>query len=426
MRTGNKGYNVSGLPERIQPMKRTPAISIPSPHYGAEPGTWAHKTVSTRFSNTALRILEENELSSLIQDRVRRLVFEIPNSPIRQIEDPGAPDLEYWDGYTAPYLGQDWYRPPWWFTEHYFYRRILEATRYFQDGDGGGADPFHYQKRKGVEVSRDAIRQLGARIENWLADNPRAPMVIENLLYLDLWGNQADLSLWPAEGDGKPDHTDLQQAVSHILVNHAQRVAEDLLANAPHHRVDILIDNAGFELVGDLGFADFLLSSGITKEVRLHLKKHPTYVSDAMEKDVLATIAALETDEIHAPTRRLGTRLFRAYEGSKLQLKSNWFWTSPLDGWAMPDLLYDELAGSSLVISKGDANYRRLLGDRHWISTTRFEDILSYYPAPLAALRTLKSELVVGLKNGQDREVEALDPEWLIDGRWGVIQYTHS
>jgi hypothetical protein len=75
-----------------------------------------------------------------------------------------------------------------------------------------------------------------------------------------------------------------------------------------------------------------------------------------------------------------------------------------------------------LVISKGDAHYRRLLGDRHWPYETSFEDILAYYPAPLVALRTLKSELVAGLAPGQTAWVASQDPEWMLNGRWGMIQ----
>jgi hypothetical protein len=80
------------------------------------------------------------------------------------------------------------------------------------------------------------------------------------------------------------------------------------------------------------------------------------------------------------------------------------------------------LAQSSLVISKGDAHYRRLLGDRHWPFETDFRKIMAYYPTPLVALRTLKSELVAGLKTGQAEAVAHQDPEWLLNGRWGMIQ----
>lgn len=44
------------------------------------------------------------------------------------------------------------------------------------------------------------------------------------------------------------------------------------------------------------------------------------------------------------------------------------------------------------------------------------------FPAPLVALRTFKSELVVGLAPGQAEREQAADPEWLVNGRRGVIQ----
>jgi hypothetical protein len=91
--------------------------------------------------------------------------------------------------------------------------------------------------------------------------------------------------------------------------------------------------------------------------------------------------------------------------------------------WNMPDPLLRELAQADLIISKGDANYRRLLGDRHWQFTTPFDDVVCYLPAPFVAIRTLKSEMVAGLDPGQPERVAIQDPNWLIDGRWGMIQF---
>lgn len=48
---------------------------------------------------------------------------------------------------------------------------------------------------------------------------------------------------------------------------------------------------------------------------------------------------------------------------------------------------------SSMVFVKGDANYRRLIGDRLWPTDTPFPDVAGYFPARLCALRTLKAEL---------------------------------
>jgi len=58
----------------------------------------------------------------------------------------------------------------------------------------------------------------------------------------------------------------------------------------------------------------------------------------------------------------------------------------------------------------------------HWEHTESFEKITSYFPAPLVALRTLKSELMVGLQPEQTENLQRQDPKWLINGRWGIVQ----
>jgi hypothetical protein len=80
-------------------------------------------------------------------------------------------------------------------------------------------------------------------------------------------------------------------------------------------------------------------------------------------------------------------------------LSEDYFWTSPLAFWEIPNSLKNELAEANLIVVKGDANYRRLLGDRHRDFTTNIADIVCYLPAPMVALRTLKSKVVAGLKS---------------------------
>ena len=90
--------------------------------------------------------------------------------------------------------------------------------------------------------------------------------------------------------------------------------------------------------------------------------------------------------------------------------------------WQLPTDLRANLSHSSLIISKGDANYRRLLGDRHWPFTTPFDKILHNSPAPLVALRTLKAEVAAGLKFEQIERLNNEERGWLVNGRYGVIQ----
>jgi hypothetical protein len=89
----------------------------------------------------------------------------------------------------------------------------------------------------------------------------------------------------------------------------------------------------------------------------------------------------------------------------------------------MPANHYLELAQASLLINKGDANYRRWLGDRHWPMTTSPKDVLNYIPAPWLALRICKCNIAVGLEPGQPEALDYQDPDWLTNGNWGMLQF---
>jgi uncharacterized protein with ATP-grasp and redox domains len=405
-------------------MFHRPSAPLPAPMTGLDPASWAYDTITRRWPEISQRVMVENELAASIKTRIEALIADLPYALIRPLDDPGAPDLEPWYNNIQPYRGQNWLTPPWFFTEHYFYRRVIEAIGYFQPGEGHGLDPFSYQKRQGLKISRIAIGDLATGLESWTRrGGDREPLA--RMLYLDLWGNQADLSMWPAEGESKPDHNDLDRARAFLLADEATTVADFLLGlDLPVPRIDFWVDNAGFELVGDLALADYLLTSGIAAAVRLHVKPHPTYVSDAMVKDVRGTLDFFRAED-HTQVKALGSRLVGFLDRDRLQVRDHFFWTSPLAGWEMPLPLREELSAASLVISKGDANYRRLLGDRHWPYTTPFADILSYFPAPICALRTVKAEIACGLQPVQAETVTAQDPAWMIDGRWGVVQFTN-
>jgi hypothetical protein len=121
----------------------------------------------------------------------------------------------------------------------------------------------------------------------------------------------------------------------------------------------------------------------------------------------------------------MATRLAKAIDQGTLMLIDHPFWVTGFFFHAMPNDLRALLAQADLVISKGDANYRRLVGDCHWDPTTSFDQAAEYFPAPLVALRTLKSEPIVGLRPGVVEGLRTQDPTWNVSGKYGVIQFSH-
>lgn len=393
----------------------------PPPIYSNLPGTWAYSTVSERLPEIAARVIAENDFPDPVNENLSRLQEEIKHHLIRPLVDQGAPDQEEWIKYCEPYLGQNWLDVPWFFTEHYFYRRIMEAVDYFQLGQ----DPFAYQKSQGLKSSKDQIQRLSAFLEKSIGNQESSPReTLREGIYFSLWGNQADLSLWPADSDSSPQHTSQETLQDHLLASHMAQILDFVGTGAqPLPRVDLMLDNAGFELISDLALADIFLSTGIAEQVVLQAKAHPTFVSDVIPEDVFEGIRFLGRQP-ESPVKSFGQRLEEHTRTGKLKTHSHFFWNSPLPMWQLPDDLIREWEGSSLVISKGDANYRRLLGDRQWEMTLPFEDVMDFLPRPLAALRTLKAELAVGLDLERIQEVRNQDPDWMVNGRWGVIHFT--
>jgi len=63
------------------------------------------------------------------------------------------------------------------------------------------------------------------------------------------------------------------------------------------------------------------------------------------------------------------------------------------------------------------------VGDRRWPATTPFADLTSYFPSPLLALRTLKSDVAAGLDPATVAELEASGEEWRTSGTYAVVQF---
>ncbi len=88
----------------------------------------------------------------------------------------------------------------------------------------------------------------------------------------------------------------------------------------------------------------------------------------------------------------------------------------------MPEDLRKEFADAELTILKGDLNYRRLVGDRLWHLTVPFAELTAYFPGPVAALRTLASDVIVDLDQGTLDALERSGAAWRTSGTHPLIQ----
>lgn len=346
----------------------------------------------------ALRRLEQETLHATV-------------GPLDPREAEAAGDHAAWSEWGAQYIdrGVSWTQPPFLWSEGYFYRRILSATGYFE-GPWRGVDPFGPIKAAsldGENVDRE-LAAFGARRELDPEERDSA------MLMASLWGNQADLCFQLLAGE--------PVGVS-LLVDDSAAIWAHLNGGAPG-RVNVVADNAAEELLPDLLLIDRLLSTERATEVTLFLKPHPYYVSDATTQDAIAALQRLVT----APgaAGEAGTRLWRACNESRLVFAAPDFFCSPLEYRALPKELLAEIAGAKLTIFKGDLNYRRLVGDRHWPATTAFSALTAYLAGPVAALRTCKSDVAVGLTEAQVSDLDATAPGWRFAGKHAVIQFSGS
>jgi len=191
--------------------------------------------------------------------------------------------------------------------------------------------------------------------------------------------------------------------------------------------VHIVVDNAGFELITDLALAQHLVESGIASCVTFQLKSHPTFVSDALEKDLQGHIDYFKNlDPKNFPNaHKAGRKWQELLDTGKWKCNEDNFWVQAFPMWKMPTLLRNEMKKMcDLSFVKGDANYRRLLGDCMWDPSAPFDEVVgNYFPTPVCALRTLKAEIGVGMDTEQIERAKRLDSDWMVNGRFGVVQF---
>ncbi|KAF2208523.1 hypothetical protein CERZMDRAFT_101272 [Cercospora zeae-maydis SCOH1-5] len=436
-----------------------------------------HKAVSKETDPAKL------EEGKKITNELATLKYELQhNRQLTPLADDGGSDIAAYNRELEQRGNPKWHNVAWLYAECYLYRRM--ATMFALSKHWKHYDVFSKQKTATFRSSRPAVLELAARyndLTKQLESNQSALATAseeertqaEKLLFVEmseicLWGNATDLSLLT-----NASYDDIQK----LQGSHARKENEDkILVNdfdkafailkqaqssgAKERRVDIVLDNAGFELFVDLILAGYLLQSGLATHIVLHPKNIPWFVSDVVPKDFADLLSVLvnakqfyETpseddlargvtpqpisEKETADLQTLFQHWSALYQEGHIILRPNSFWTEAGSYWRLPSTapaLYEDLKSAELAIFKGDLNYRKLTADGMWDPTTSFEDAIGPLGAAgsgvrVLALRTCKADVVVGLPKGKDEELKELQDggvdgdkrKWAWSGKWAVV-----
>lgn len=345
----------------------------------------------------------------------------VENKPFKQLYDK-KPDSQMWNDIIKKLIIREknqWFSSDWMFAECYLYRRISGAfkrTRVLKD-----FDYFGMQKL----CSFRSVVYLLLAVLSGTRNLARSRKNLQLMLKLSLWSNRCDLSITkevPSEEMVKL----INEYDEHLIVDQSEDVWRLLAVDTKPGVVDIVLDNAGFELFADLMLGEYLINARLATKVRYHVKTMPWFISDVTTDDFRWMMRTLRNHEI-PEMKAFGRKLHRLKCNHQLELYEDCpFWTSPLGFCHLRECtpsLYVHLSFGELVIFKGDLNYRKLIDDINWDPTTPFDKCLGgFMPTNVCALRAIKSDCYCGMPLCAVEWLTEDDPNWMCTGQKGVIQ----
>lgn len=219
-------------------------------------------------------------------------------------------------------------------------------------------------------------------------------LLFSEMCEICLWGNATDLSLLTSltyEDIQKLQGSQARQASQKNIIVNDLEAAFNVMQKARvekkngERRVDIVLDNSGFELFVDLILAGYLLSAGLATTVVLHPKRLPWFVSDVTPRDFSDLLNCMvdpqafytapdDSGKTYPPlsdkevedVQFLFQQWSEFHQDGKLVVRPHPFWTTQGCYWRMPHVapeLFEDLKESELVLFKGDLNYRKLVND---------------------------------------------------------------
>lgn len=420
---------------------------------------FARETIKFRFKDILSRVNRTNDSLELnynvfAEEKFNAvdLVKKLPNykDNVRTFDGwaNGISEVQYKNVFdfmiNAPFID----------VEHYFYFWIISKVSCF-----GINDPFFKIKRKDIidDISKDGdilgsdmklheskiIKAMLNYSCKYAADEFRS--VVRIILESNLSSNSNDLSQMAWNRTTKTKVVDNQNEID-LFIDYISSPSNQV------EEVNFLVDNSGVELFNDLILAMLLVEKRFTSKVIFNVKSLPVFVSDVTISDISNIVCIVKEQvlalkesqskkiimqketgvQIHEYSEKDFMHMIKILDKLDLYLKGSdnqkpMFEIRAVNKWNMPtsykDLETKEFTQpNSLLIVKGDLNYRRLVGDFHWLSNRHLKDILKeYVEVPVLVIRSFKSNVILDIKDLNKLSIE--DPEWRTNGKYGTIRF---
>ncbi|KAH7175069.1 uncharacterized protein B0J16DRAFT_273343 [Fusarium flagelliforme] len=424
----------------------------------SDPGTMAQETAKFRWPKLVQGMVDDvcetstelppspalDEIKS-IQTKLHNLKDEIiSDGELSMLEEDGSEDIATYNRLLLDLGTLTWLNCPWLYGECYLYRRV--QSLFSKSSLWKDYDIFKRQKDSTLIKSLEAVKELATRFNQVIAnpaqplktlDDEAAKLVFVEMTELALWGNATDLSLLTnlslEEIQTLQGKAAIEESQKNIVNNDVQHVWDYLrkgqLTQTDRH-IDIILDNAGFELFADVLYTAYLIESGLGTSITLHAKCFPWFVSDVIPSDMDFLLEHLRSIGLESITNLIK----RYLKLGLIHIEVHPFWTTGFSFYeitAEAPELFKRFQNSHLTIWKGDLNYRKLTRDGLWPHTTTFKSAIGPLGhgsgVKILALRTNKSDTCVGIES--EEKVESLDREapgkgWIRNGKHAVISFS--
>lgn len=328
-------------------------------------------------------------------------------------------------------------------VEHAFYFYILDklsgqpanVKSYMCDGTNGYFDPYKLTKKSSIKKDISGIHLLPKKnsrildaldyvilLQSGNTSKGTKSDLIEDIITQTLNANSYDLSQLRGMGwhEARVEESGARAFLNYLLESE----------RGTNRTVNYLVDNAGVEFFSDLVLGYALLKHDELRigNIIFHVNCLPIYVSDVIPSDFQYTFETvkqciLEEKSIDQKKYLGALEELRSSFSEKENVRADFIWNMPTS--------YEDISRSrdiftnsdSVLIVKGDLNYRRLCKDKTWHYSKSLNKLTQYINAPTLVIRSFKSNVILDYNKNRIEENDKRDKDWRTNGKYGVISF---